>query len=115
MNNSPFSMGWILAMFDLPVVTKKERKVATRFRTDLLDQGFLMVQFSVYARPCVSFEQLNKHIGNIRKLVPEAGNVRLMYITDEQWGKSVTVLGPNYDQGKRANNAKVPDQVEFWE
>jgi CRISPR-associated protein Cas2 len=115
MNNSPFSMGWILAMFDLPVVTKKERKVATRFRTDLLDQGFLMVQFSVYARPCVSFEQLNKHIGIIRKLVPEAGNVRLMYITDEQWGKSVTVLGPNYDQGSRANKAKVPDQVEFWE
>ncbi len=102
-------------MFDLPVVTKKERKVATRFRNDLLDQGFLMVQYSVYARPCVNFEQLNKHIGNIRKLVPEAGNVRLMYITDEQWGKSVTVLGPNYDQGKRANKAKVPDQVEFWE
>jgi len=25
------------------------------------------------------------------------------------------VIGPNYDQGKRANNAKVPDQVEFWE
>lgn len=48
MNNSPFSMGWILAMFDLPVVTKKERKVATKFRNDLLDEGFLMIQFSVY-------------------------------------------------------------------
>src|SRR5688572_3036734 len=70
-NNSPFSMGWILAMFDLPVVTKKERKVATRFRNDLLDEGFLMIQFSVYARPCVNFEQLTKHIGIVRKLVPE--------------------------------------------
>jgi len=27
----------------------------------------------------------------------------------------VTVIGPNYEQGKRANNAKIPDQVEFWE
>ena len=115
MNNSPFSMGWLMAMFDLPVMTDKERKTATRFRNDLLDDGFLMIQFSVYARPCVSFEQLSKHLGIIQKMVPEAGNVRLIYITDEQWAKSVTVIGPNYEQGKRANNAKIPDQVEFWE
>ena len=114
MNNSPFSMGWIMAMFDLPVMTDKERKTATRFRNDLLDQGFLMIQFSVYARPCVNFEQLTKHISSLQKMVPEAGNVRLLYITDEQWAKSVTVIGPNYDQGKRAKNPKVPDQVEFW-
>ena len=108
-------MGWIMAMFDLPVMTDKERKTATRFRNDLLDQGFLMIQFSVYARPCVNFEQLTKHISTLQKMVPEAGNVRLIYITDEQWAKSVTVIGPNYDQGKRAKNPKVPDQVEFWE
>ena len=114
MNNSPLSMGWLMAMFDLPVMTDKERKVATRFRNDLLDHGFLMIQFSVYARPCVNFEQLDKHIGLIRGLVPEAGNVRLLYITDTQWEKSVTVIGPNYKQGSRALGAKVPDQIEFW-
>ena len=104
-----------MAMFDLPVMTDKERKTATRVRNDLIDQGFLMIQFSVYARPCVNFEQLTKHISTLQKMVPEAGNVRLIYITDEQWAKSVTVIGPNYDQGKRAKNPKVPDQVEFWE
>lgn len=104
-----------MAMFDLPVMTDKERKVATRFRNDLLDHGFLMIQFSVYARPCVNFEQLSKHIGIIEKLVPQAGNVRLLFITDEQWAKSVTVIGPNYDHGKRAKGPKVPGQVEFWE
>lgn len=114
MNNSRFSMGWLMTMFDLPVMTDKERKVASRFRNDLLDHGFLMIQFSVYARPCVNFEQLDKHIGIIHQLVPEAGNVRLIYITDEQWAKSITVIGPNYEQGKRALDAKVPDQVEFW-
>ena len=102
-------------MFDLPVMTDKERKTASRFRNDLLDQGFLMIQFSVYARPCVNFEQLTKHISALQKMVPEAGNVRLLYITDEQWAKSVTVIGPNYDQGRRTKNPKVPDQVEFWE
>lgn len=97
-------------MFDLPVITDKERKIATRFRNDLLDDGFLMIQFSVYARPCVNFEQLDKHILAIRRLVPEAGNVRLLYVTDEQWKKSVTVLGPNYSQGKRAKNPSQEPQ-----
>ena len=115
MNNSPFSMGWLLTMFDLPVITDQERKVASRFHKDLLDHGFFMIQFSVYARPCVNFEQLSKHIEIIQKLVPEAGNVRLLYITDEQWAKSVTVMGPNYQQGKRTVDPKMPEQVEFWE
>ncbi len=103
-----------MAMFDLPVMTDKERKVATRFRNDLLEHGFFMIQFSVYARPCVNFEQLSKHLETIQRMVPEAGNVRLIFITDEQWAKSVTVIGPNYQQGSRALNAKVPDQIEFW-
>jgi len=114
MNNSPFSMGWILAMFDLPVMTDTERKVASRFRNDLRENGFLMIQFSVYARPCVNFEQLDKQIQIIKRLVPVAGNVRLMYLTDQQWAKSVTVIGPNYKQGNRATDATVPDQIEFW-
>lgn len=108
-------MGWLMAMFDLPVMTRAERKAATRFRNDLLDNGFLMIQFSVYARPCVSFEQLHKHVGTVGKLVPNAGNIRLLYVTDEQWRKSLTVIGPNYDQGNRAQDPEIPNQVEFWD
>ncbi len=107
-------MGWILAMFDLPVTTDKERKLATGFRNNLLDHGFLMIQFSVYARPCVNLEQLEKHIGIIKALAPEAGNVRLLYVTDHQWEKSVTILGANYSEGNRALDPRIPNQVEFW-
>ena len=31
---------WLVVMFDLPVVEKTERKAATEFRNNLLDQGF---------------------------------------------------------------------------
>ena len=63
----------------------------------------------------MNFEQSDKHFGIIQKIVPEAGNVRLLYVTDEQWGKSVTVIGPNYEQGNRAKDPKVANQVEFWD
>lgn len=112
---SPFRMGWILAMFDLPVMTDEERKQATRFRSDLLDNGYVMIQFSVYARPCVSYEQMESHIAKIKAYIPCAGNVRLMFMTDEQWKKSYTVVGPNYKQGTRAENPEIPKQVMFWE
>ena len=38
-------------MFDIPVRTRKEMRKATRFRNVLLDEGFVMKQFSVYIKP----------------------------------------------------------------
>jgi len=108
-------MGWIMAMFDLPVMTDDERRVASRFRKDLLDDGYLMLQFSVYARPCVTYEAMDTHIAKVKRLAPMAGNVRLLFLTDEQWKKSVAIIGANYNQGKREKDPKMPNQVEFWE
>jgi len=51
MNSSPFSMGWLMTMFDLPVMTPEERKTASQFRKDLLDHGFLMIQFTIASGP----------------------------------------------------------------
>jgi len=48
MNNSPFSMGWLMAMFDLPVMTDQERKMASRFRNDLIDHGLIRVHPGPY-------------------------------------------------------------------
>ncbi len=107
-------MGWILVMFDLPVMTDDERRTATRFRKDLLDAGYHMVQFSVYARPCVTYESMDTHTRLLQKLVPEAGNVRVMFFTDQQWKRAYTVIGPNYRQGNRVLKPTIPRQVEFW-
>ena len=115
MKQSPFRMGWILVMFDLPVLTDRERKEATRFRNNLLDEGYLMIQFSVYARHCVSHEHLEKYLSKVKAFVPEAGNVRIMFMTDEQWKKSVTVIGKNYKQGNRDVDPDIPKQIEFWD
>ena len=108
-------MGWIMVMFDLPVLTKAERQTASRFRHALLDDGYLMIQWSIYARPCISYEQMDTHIARLKAMTPDAGNVRLMFLTDQQWGKSVTVIGKNYRQGHRAVNPQMPKQVEFWD
>ena len=77
---------WIIALFDLPVVTKAERKKASKFRNHLLDLGFEMVQFSVYMKHCAGKEQAEVIQNRIKVEVPNYGNVKLLQITDKQFG-----------------------------
>ena len=54
---SGYRLMWMMVLFDLPVLTKRERKDASDFRKFLLDQGFEMCQLSVYMRFCAGKEQ----------------------------------------------------------
>jgi CRISPR-associated protein Cas2 len=80
-------------MFDLPVDTKKARKEYTRFRKILLSEGFLMMQLSVYARYCASEEAGEAHRGRIHAALPPDGQVRLLSVTDRQFGKMEVYYG----------------------
>ncbi|MEQ8750292.1 MAG: CRISPR-associated endonuclease Cas2 [Amphiplicatus sp.] len=82
---SGYRIMWVWALFDLPVLTKPERKRATRFRKDLLDLGFEMVQFSVYARYCASKERADVVAADVGRLVPEGGKVDVLFFTDKQY------------------------------
>jgi CRISPR-associated protein Cas2 len=84
---------WLFAMFDLPVRTKPERKRYSRFRKILLDDGFSMLQFSVYARYCASEESATAHRRQIRAAIPPEGHVRLLAVTDRQFGKMENFVG----------------------
>ena len=77
---------WIIALFDLPVMTKAERQKASKFRNYLLDLGFEMVQFSVYMKHCAGKEQAEVIQNRIKVEVPNYGNVKLLQITDKQFG-----------------------------
>ena len=86
---------WIVAMFDLPTDTRKARRDYTRFRKELLRDGFSQMQYSVYIRHCASEENALAHAMRVEKTIPSAGEVRIITVTDKQfermrvfWGKS---------------------------
>ena len=106
---SPFRMGWLMAIFDLPVLLEEERKEATRFRKALLDDGFIMIQYSVYSRPCVSLERMTKYYERVKNYAPTTGDIRLLFFTDRQWGMSKLICR------KPKKIEKVPDQIEFFD
>lgn len=84
---------WLFVFFDLPVETKKARKAATRFRKDIMKDGFTMMQFSVYIRHCPSGENAEVHTKRVQKAIPEKGQVSIVRITDKQYGEIVNYWG----------------------
>jgi CRISPR-associated protein Cas2 len=77
---------WVMVLFDLPTETKKDRKNYAKFRKDILARGFQMFQFSMYIRHCSSRENAEKHLDNVKAILPPKGHVGIMSITDKQFG-----------------------------
>ncbi|MBZ0254252.1 MAG: CRISPR-associated endonuclease Cas2 [Candidatus Methylomirabilis sp.] len=92
---------WLFAMFDLPVGTKAERKEYTRFRKALVGEGFTMLQFSVYARFCPSEEAADAYRRRVRLALPEDGQVRIIAVTDKQFGKMEIYLGESREEPEK--------------
>lgn len=90
---SGYQIMWVWVLFDLPVGTKRERKRATRFRNDLLDLGFEMVQFSVYLRHAWSREKAEYYGRQVGDCVPESGHVQVLFFTDKQYAQSQVFRG----------------------
>lgn len=90
---SAFRPMWLMAMFDLPVDDKLARRRYMRFRKALLKDGFMMLQYSVYARYVASEEAAEGHRRIVRLAVPPYGQVRLIAVTDHQFGKMEVFMG----------------------
>lgn len=99
----------MMAMFDLPVLTKSERKRAADFRKFLLDQGFEMVQFSVYSRFAAGRERLEALTRKIGAAVPQDGKVDVLFFTDKQYEQIVSFRGK-----KHGPMAKKPEQLALF-
>lgn len=83
----------ILVFFDLPVKTKAERRRASRFRTDLINDGYIMLQLSVYSRICKGEDTVEKHKKRLKSLVPEAGSIRVLSVTEKQYASMDILVG----------------------
>jgi len=100
---------WLVAMFDLPVTSKAAKKRAARFRKDLVSRGFHMLQWSVYARYCASEAFAEGIKADVRSVLPSDGQVRLLGVTDRQYGKMEVFFGK-----KRLPTEDPPPQLMLF-
>lgn len=83
----------VIVFFDLPVKTKMDRRQYTLFRNFLLDQGFIMIQKSVYSKIVLNKSGAETVTRNIESNKPKEGNVQLLTISERQYENIRFIVG----------------------
>lgn len=100
---------WVFVHFDLPTQTKKERKAYSEFRKFLIQDGFQMMQYSMYSRHCSSRENAEVHKKRVKARIPALGQVILFEITDAQFGRLEFYFGK-----KPVTDEALPTQLTLF-
>ncbi|MEM9421370.1 MAG: CRISPR-associated endonuclease Cas2 [Pseudomonadota bacterium] len=103
---SAYQHMWIMVLFDLPTTTKEERRSYVQFRDFLLDESFVMAQYSVYLRHTTGRAQAEPIIGRIKDSVPLEGKVDILQFTDKQYSDIISLHGR-----RRRDTRENPDQL----
>jgi CRISPR-associated protein Cas2 len=97
----------MLVFFDLPVVTRAERRAYAQFRRFLLNDGFDMIQFSVYGRILNGRDAEEKHLQRVVANLPSEGSVRVLTVTEKQYASMKLLVGMPLFQEKQVDASQI--------
>lgn len=98
----------MIVFFDLPVKTKKDRKIYSDFRKYLLGEGYYMIQYSVYGRICGGLDRVETQLRKLRKNLPPKGSVRCMVVTEKQYASMEILVGEPRLEEKSLSQTPLP-------
>lgn len=97
----------LMVFFDLPVVTKAERRAYTQFRRFLLNDGYDMIQFSIYGRILNGSDAEEKHMKRLLTNLPPEGSIRVLTVTEKQYASMKLLVGMPLFQEKKVNASQI--------
>ncbi|MDD8049434.1 MAG: CRISPR-associated endonuclease Cas2 [Thomasclavelia sp.] len=83
----------IIVFFDLPTLTYKEQKDYRHFRKRLINNGFLMMQESVYCKLALNSSIVKAETEKLEKYKPKKGIIQVLVITEKQFSSMKYLLG----------------------
>jgi CRISPR-associated protein Cas2 len=96
-----------MVFFDLPMVTKSEKRAYTLFRRFLLNDGYDMMQYSVYGRILNGVDAEQKHMQRLVQNLPPEGSVRVLSVTEKQFASMKLLVGMPLFQEKKVSAQQV--------
>lgn len=97
----------LMIMFDLPMDTAQERREYAKFRKKLINEGFLMIQYSVYVRVCVTRQTAQFLENRVKKFLPSGGVVQSLMITEKQYNDMHFLVGKSVDDVRNTSDRTV--------
>ncbi len=85
-----------IVFFDLPNIYARDKRNYLLFRKFLLNEGFIMLQESVYSKITLNSQQCQFLIDRIRKNAPKKGLIQVLNVTEKQYAQIEYIIGePN--------------------
>lgn len=82
-----------MVFFDLPNVHYKDKRNYLAFRKFLLNEGFIMMQESVYSKICLNSIQGELLYNKIKNNAPSKGIIQVLVITEKQYASIKYITG----------------------
>ena len=83
----------LFVMFDLPTDTKENRKEYAQFRRFLIQDGYDMLQYSIYVCLVRGEDAVDKHLRKLYQNKPSGGAIRALQITERQYEGMKIICG----------------------
>lgn len=93
-----------IIFFDLPNVYTNDKRNYTKFRRFLINEGFIMMQESVYSKLMMNSQQIQLLIQRIKRNAPKKGIIQVLNVTENQYAQIEYIIG--------SNNTKILDDEE---
>lgn len=97
----------IIVFFDLPTVSKSAKRAYVLFRRFLINDGYDMLQWSIYSRIVNGVDDRDKHIARLEHSLPEKGAVRCLTLTEKQYASMKILVGTPKAQEKRVKSRQL--------
>lgn len=93
-----------MVFFDLPNIYAKDKRNYLNFRKYLLNEGFIMMQESVYSKIVMNSQQSELLLDRLRKRAPKKGLIQVLTITEKQYSQIEYIIGEH--------NSKIIDNED---
>ena len=88
----------LVVLFDLPMITDKNRRDYTTFRKYLIKHGFIMMQKSVYSKLVINNMTSLAVKKDVANHLPPEGIVKMLEITENQFSRIEYLVGESRNQ-----------------
>lgn len=75
----------MMIMFDLPTFSLQDLREYHKFRKFLIENGFIMMQESIYTKLLLNAASANLMSKQVKKVVPKDGLVQMLIVTEKQF------------------------------
>lgn len=97
----------LVLFFDLPVETSTQRKNYRKFVKWLTTEGYIRIQYSVYAKLCINNDSAETASKKVFHNCPAEGDIRFMVITEKQYQKIANVHHTHSLQESITNDNRI--------